>query len=79
MASSELSTWHFFATFKVSETVISGIIPLELEPLNVLKRQIGESFLHQDDVTTGISNLPLILRKVETIHSQIVSQSAYQP
>jgi len=65
MASREFSTWHFLAIFNVSETVISGILPLELKPLNALKKQIEANLLHQDDATTGISNLPLILRKVE--------------
>ena len=78
MASSEFSTWHFLAIFNVSETIISGILPLELKPLNVLKKKTEANILHQKDATTGTSNLPLILRKVETRKSQIVSQSAYQ-
>ena len=57
MASREFSTWHFLAIFNVSDTVISGILPLELKPSNALRKQIESNLLHQDDATTGISNL----------------------
>ena len=69
---------HFLAIFNVSENVISGILPFELEHLTSLKKQIEETLLHQDDTNSGISNLPLILKKIGTRESQIASQSAYQ-
>ena len=72
----EFSTWQFLATFSVSETEISGILPLELEPLNLLQNKIEESLLHH--VTPVISNLPLILKKVKTRNSQIQAKTHYQ-
>ena len=69
---------HFLAIFNVSENVISGILPFELEPLTSLKKQIEETLLHQDDTTNLPSNLPLILKKIRTRESQIAAQSAYQ-
>ena len=70
---------HFLAIFNVSENVISGILPFELEPLTSLKKQIEETLLHHQEDTTNLpSNLPLILKKIKTRESQITSQSAYE-